>query len=207
MIGAVTLAEQNGQKFFFFSADWKKFVRKPASEGYYREAFSNADSFIDAGISNILGLLYPHDSAEDLMRMLELEREQTQFFGAVQARILFSKGLLNEDFMQRILNFKKARNLVLHSLYGEYALVVGNPKFEAKSQAELDSLVRQECEKRLDEAEKIWVSLNEKLEEVVSRPAGYYYSKEYYAKNPDLMKKIRKRKFPRDLKDASRVKK
>ena len=179
------------------SIDWNELVNKPFMEGRIIEAFASADSIIDDSIECCLRQIYKDFKCQDLINEIHLLRGRVNFDGMVLLEVLKSKTIVAEIFVQRVRQFKSARNLVLHNQEGEYALVIGNPSITYNSQDELDEKVIEEAKKWIQIGFDIFKDLNDKSKEL-NKNRDYYFSNDFYQKKP--RGEQAKRKFPKDMK-------
>jgi len=163
--------------------NWDELVDKPFKEGRIMEAFASADSIIDDSIELCLRQIYEDFKCQDLINELHLLRSKANFDGLVLLEILKSKTIVVDTFYQKVLNFKKARNLLIHNQEGEYALVIGNPKITYNSQEELDNKTIEEAKKWIGVGFDIFKDLIEKSGEL-DKKKDYYFSREFYQKYP-----------------------
>jgi len=183
--------------YISMSIDWIELVDKPFKEGRIIEAFASADAIIDSTIESCLRQIYEDSKCQDLINEMHILRGRINFNGLIFLEILKSKTVFNDIFVQRVREFKKARNLILHSQEGEYALVVGNPQINYNSQKELNDKTLEETKKWIGEGFEIFNNIIEKITEV-AKNKNYYFSYEFYQKNP--RGKHVKNKFPKESK-------
>ena len=176
--------------------NWAELVDKPFNEGYIIQAFASADAIIDSFIESCLRQIYEDFKCQDLINELHLLRSKANFDGLVLLEILKSKTIVDEAFCQKVLNFKKARNLVSHNQEGEYALIIGNPTFKYNSQEELNKLMLQESKKWIANAFEIFEKLIQ-IGKNLSKNKDDYLSEEFYRKNPRGQTHTHKTKFPK----------
>jgi hypothetical protein len=174
--------------------DWNELVNKPFNEGRILEAFASADAIIDSSIEFCLRQIYSNSKCQDLINEIHLIRGSVNFDGLILIRILKSKTVVSEGFLQKVLHFKKARNLILHNIEGEYSFVIGNPSILYSSQKELDVAVENESKRLIGNAFNIYMELYETSKKIHNNPE-YYFSHEFYKKNP--RGKQAKSKFPK----------
>ncbi|MFH1506262.1 MAG: hypothetical protein ABIE94_04745 [archaeon] len=174
--------------------DWNELVTKPFQEGRIIEAFASADALIDEEIESCLRQIYYDFKCQDLINEMHILRGKVNFDGLILLEILKSKTIVDEPFVQRVRQFKLARNLVLHNQEGEYALIVGNLDIAYNSQEELDNTMLKEAKKWIGEGFEIFNDLIENSREL-DKNKEYYFSHEFYKKNP--RGKQVKRKFPK----------
>lgn len=175
------------------SISWQDFVEDPFNAGYYAEAFASADALIDHEIESILRQIYSDFKSQDLINELHHIRSKTNFQGLVILDILKSKTVIDEKLYQRVINFKKARNLVSHEIQREYALIPLHAHEEIKDQKEFDELAKKSVQEWVNEAEKIFQDLSKKSSEIYKKE-DKYFSHDFYQKNPRI-KQIKK-KYP-----------
>jgi len=180
-----------------FSFDWDRLVDKPFKEDNINEAFSNADAMIDSSIHGLLRFIYEEDAAQDLLNELIYLRGRVNLDSLIFLEVLKQKKVVDDEFVNKVRQFKKARNLVLHSMDGEYALVIGHPDLKYTSQEELDSLALEISKKWIVEAYEIFLKLFE-LSSIIDRQKkedpNYYFSIDFYYKYPHI--EFIKKKFP-----------
>lgn len=169
-----------------FDLDWKKGVDDVHSSGHIKEAFSNADAIIDNTLEFFLRTIYNSFESQDLINELHRIRGRIPLYGLQIAEILKSKKALGNDgekIYQQICQFKKARDLVLHTVEGEYSLVIGNSEFKVTSQEDLEKFVESEIKIWLGFGFDIFLKLNSLLSEA-NKNRKYFFSREFYEKNP-----------------------
>lgn len=176
--------------------NWVELVDKPFNERYIIQAFASADAIIDSFIESCLRQIYEDFKCQDLINELHLLRSRASFDGLVLLEILKSKTIVDETFYQKVLNFKKTRNLVSHNQEGEYSLVIGNPSFRYSSQEELNKLMLQEAKKWILTAYEIFEKLIE-ISKTLSQNKDCYFSEDFYRKNPRGQTHTHKTKFPK----------
>lgn len=174
------------------TTDWSKLVYSPFREGHILEAFASADALIDDLIETNIRQLYSDAKCQDLINEIHFLRGRVNFDSLVLLEILKSKTAVDEEFVNRVRQFKKARNLVVHSPEGEYALVIGIKKYS--SQEELDEMAEKEARMWIGAAYEIFAELLD-VSRKISRNQEYYFSKEFYGKNP--RSEIAKRNYPK----------
>ncbi|GEM_PF-5387912 len=173
--------------------DWQNLVYKPFNEGRIIEAFATADAIIDDFIESCLRNIYSDHRSQDLINEIHFLRGRVNFDGMILLEILKSKTVVDETFVNEVRMFKRARNLVLHSKEGEYALILGNQDFKYSNQEELDKFVLTESRKWISNARVIFDKLSDICVETCKNP-DYYFSEEFYKKNP--RGKIAQKEFP-----------
>ena len=179
------------------SIDWNELVDKPFKEGRIIEAFASADAIIDSSIESCLRQIYHDYKCQDLINEINLIRGRVNFDGLILLEILKSKTVVIEEFVQKVRQFKRARDLVLHNQEGEYSLVVGNSELSYSSQEELDIKVEIEAKKWIGKAFDIFLGLHE-ISKKLSENASYYFSHDFYTKNP--RGKQAQQRFPKEVK-------
>lgn len=182
--------------FISLSIDWRELVEKPFTEGYIIQAFASADAIIDNFIESCLRQIYEDFKCQDLINELHLFRSKTNFDGLAILNILKSKTIIDDKFCEKVLNFKKARNLVSHNKEGEYSLIIGNPAFKYSSQEDLNNLVIIESKKWIKIAYELFVQLIE-ISKTLSENKDYYFSEKFYRENPRGQTPPHKTKFPK----------
>jgi len=110
------------------SINWNKYVKLPSKSGNWVEAFGSADAIIDNTIESLLRSVYNNHQAQDLINEIHLLRGSINFDGLILLRILQNKTVVDEIIVQRVWEFKRARNLVCHNSDAEYSLVLMNPR-------------------------------------------------------------------------------
>lgn len=182
--------------------DWHELVIKPREDGRIREAFSAADAMIDDEIESMLRSVYNSHESQDLINHIHLMKGVFQLYGINLLRLLQQKisnnDTLSEDLVQRVRDFKKARDLVLHEVEGEYALVLLNPNLKYTNQKELDNLVKNEVSRLLGEGLRIFEDLIKVHGLIIDTGVKYFFSEEYYKQNPFSSKL--KQMFPKNHK-------
>ena len=181
----------------FMFTDWNTLVNEPLAEGRAAEAFATADAIIDDFTETALRRLYSDEKSQDLINEIRLLRGRVNFDGLILLEILKSKTAVTDLLVQRVRQFKKARDLVLHSTEGEYALVLGNNSFSYSSQSELDALAQEEAKKAIASAHEIFLELIE-TNNRLGKNAARFFTKEFYEKNPRF--KVTQQKFPKAVK-------
>lgn len=180
------------------SIDWQKLVKEPQKEGMYIEAFGSADAIIDCMAESLFRQIYNEDKCQDLINHIHYLRGSVNFDGLIILRILESKSVIDRDFVERVRQFKKARNLVLHNQEAEYRLLY-NPDFQfPNTQEEFDELAKKEADKWLDEGLSIFIDMDRIIREVHEKGSDYYFSIDFYTKNP--AKKKLKEMYPKESK-------
>lgn len=106
----------------FQSFEWDDLVVKPFRDGQIIEAFASADAIIDSLIESSLRFLYNDHKSQDLINEIHLLRGRVNFDSLILLEILKSKTVVDDKFVDKVRQFKKARNLVLHNTEGEYSL-------------------------------------------------------------------------------------
>ncbi len=178
-----------------FAHNWGDFVSKPAANGYYIEAFSAADALIDDEIKRLISRVFP--SAGFFIEQAEEVRTKTELFGLGMAEILNNLDVVPDELMDLIRKWKKARNIVSHDSWGEYALVVFNKEYKYANQEELDSSVQKAVDHWLNKGVKIFIDLQNIAGEVVKHDFKYYESAEFIKKQQEKIVKISQRRFPK----------
>jgi len=173
------------------SISWKDFVNNPFDAGYYAEAFASADALIDKEIESLLRQIYHDSKCQDLINELHYLRSKTNLQGLVILDILKSKTVIKEALYQRVINFKKARNLVLHEIQREYALIPLQDHKKIKNQEEFDEIAKNYITGLLGEGEKIFQDLS-KVSSSIYQKEEQFFSHDFYQKNPRI-KQIKKR--------------
>ncbi|MFH0701352.1 MAG: hypothetical protein V2A62_02865 [Candidatus Woesearchaeota archaeon] len=178
----------------FYSLDWRESVDKPAKEENYKEAFASADSWIDSEIESLLRYMYGENKCQDLINEIHYLRSRVNFDGMMILEILKSKTVVDEEFVNKIREFKKARNLVLHSTRGIYELVRLSEMKDIKDE-EFETEAKERANHWLKIAHEIYIKLGIKFSEIDKRGKEYYTSDLFYQKNPRL--KIFERQHPK----------
>ena len=163
--------------------DWMEIVQKPFDEHNFREAFAAADAVIDDQAESLLRQLYSESKCQDLINELHLLRGSVNFDGLTIFAILKNKTVIDEVLYQRIVHFKKARNLVSHEVEGEYSLVETSDMPNLKSDDDYKNLALSKARNWIREG----FSLFEILHNIAGKIHGqenYYFSGEFYRKNP-----------------------
>lgn len=186
--GRVVFSPPSG---IFLDIDWNELVEKPFGDGRIIEAFASADAIIDSIAESFLRLLYNDRKSQDLINEIHLLRGRVNFDSLILLEILKSKTVVDEKFVDKIRQFKKARNLVIHNIEGEYSLVIGSPNLKYYDQNELDSLVETESIKWISIAFEIFIELYNLMNK--ANPDDYFGEK-FYRNNP--RGKLAKKKFP-----------
>lgn len=97
----------------FQSFEWDDLVVKPFRDGRIIEAFASADAIIDSLIESSLRSLYNDHKSQDLINEIHLLRGRVNFDSLILLEILKSKTVVDDKFVDKVRQFKKARNLVL----------------------------------------------------------------------------------------------
>ena len=181
----------------FIFTDWNDLVSKPLAEGRTAEAIATADAIIDDFTESCLRQLYSDEKSLDLINEIRLLRGRINFDGLILLEILKSKTAVSQAFVQKVRQFKKARDLVLHSPEGEYALVLGNLSLNYSTQEELDLQAEKEARKAIQSAYEIFLELV-KTNSELAKNSQRYFTREFYEKNP--RGKVAQQKFPKNKK-------
>lgn len=172
--------------------NWNEQVEKPRQDGYFAEAYVVADALIEDLIQGLVRQLY-----SDCQELLNLFLSFRSHVGGRQLLdILKCKTVIDEELYQRILHFKKARNLVTHDPHGEYALIVCNERISYTSNDEFQSAAKKEANKWLDAGREIFDSLTDIQQQLVTKGTERYFSRDWYETNP--FKKILRNQFPKE---------
>lgn len=182
--------------------DWQELVLKPTDKGDFAEAFASADAILDNSIESILRQIYSDFKCQDLINELHLLRSKIGFQGLTILEILRNKTVVKQDLYERVLNFKKARNLVLHNIKREYSLVDSEKIKSLKSQKDYNKLAKSEANKWLNEGYSIFLDLNELSNNLNT---DNFFSHEFYKNNP--RGKLSKSIFPKKNKIKNKPKK
>lgn len=179
------------------SIDWNELVDKPFKEGRILEAFASADAIIDNFVESCLRQVYDDSKSQDLINEIHMLRGRVNFDGLILLEILKSKTVVDDVFVQKVRQFKLARNLCMHDQAGEYALVIGNPAIQYSSQEELDKAVGAESRKWISIAYEIFNDLTDVMM-TTDKNKEYYFSDKFYQEHP--RGKVAKQKFPKEPK-------
>lgn len=182
-----------------FTFSWDELVKEPFEKGNIVEAFANADSLLNQEIELCLKLVYNYSiTILDIVSELHFLRSSINFEGLNTAKILVSKKIMPQTTYEKLLKFKQARNLAVHSYEGEYALIIGNEEVEIKSQEDLEKAVIEESKKWIDIAFKLKNEITQIEDEIrknTRENPDYYLTTEYYEEsNRD---KLFQRKYPK----------
>ena len=153
---------------WIIGVDWDRFVKNPQKQGYYVEAFGAADAFIDYEIDSMFE--QAHFNSETLPLVTAL-KELHKLGSMDMLETLVREGFVKKTLLERVQQFKRARNLVLHDKFAEYALVFYNKEIRVKNQTQLDKATVKEVTKSLTEAEKLFYEIN-RLGLTVSKPTS-----------------------------------
>ena len=175
--------------------NWNEMVTKPFLEGRISEAFASADAIIDDFTESALRELYSDRKSLDLINEIHFLRNRVNFDGLVLLEILKSKTVVDDSFVQKVRQFKKARDLVLHSPEGEYALVLGNQALHYSSQEQLDKHAETQATKAIASAYEIFLKLIE-VAAKVGKEREEYFTPDFYRKNP--RGKVAQQKYPKN---------
>ncbi len=179
------------------SIDWYELVLQPQKSGYYAEAFAMADAIIDHELESLLRQIYSNFRCQDLINEIELLRGKIEFYGLRLAEILKNKTVINEEFLQEIREFKKARNIVGHSIEREYALILHEELSKANNQEEYDKLAKEKANEWLIKGFRIFEKLLS-ASGLIYKKEDFYFSEEFFKENP--RGELIKRNFPKDRK-------
>ncbi|OGI36014.1 MAG: hypothetical protein A2259_01670 [Candidatus Moranbacteria bacterium RIFOXYA2_FULL_43_15] len=183
----------NGSPGTGMGLSWDDLVAEPFNAGFYAESFASADALIDDHIESLMRQVYNEFKCQDLINELRYLRNKTNLQGLVILEILKSKTVIDEKLYQRVLNFKKARNLVLHDIKREYALVPLEDHKKIKDQKEFDDTAMNYITKWIDEGKKIFQDLGIASSSIYKKEEQFF-SHDFYQKNPRV-KQIKK-KYP-----------
>ncbi|HPM85665.1 MAG TPA: hypothetical protein PLI99_01065 [archaeon] len=183
MIGRV---EINDKKPYMVGQDinWDKLVFEPERQGCFIEAFASADAIIDWLIQWLIRQLYSESKCQDLINEL-IYAAHDSVSGNNFAKVLVSKKVINQDVYEKILHFKKARNLVSHNIKGEYSLIIRNPDFMGKysNQKELDVLVKSKVHDWIMQGYAIFEELTKIIKAMDKDKINFYFSVDFYKLN------------------------
>src|SRR3989344_3607942 len=177
------IKKENGMTSYIL--DWEEAVLTPFKSGNFKEAFSMADSLIDSEIESLLREIYQEWKCQDLINEINYLRGRVNFDGLILAEILKSKTVINDTLLERIRNFKKARNLVLHNFEDHYKLIKLSESKDMKDE-EYQEVAKKEASLWIDEALNIWTELSLKFREIKEKEKDYYLSLEFYKANPRI---------------------
>lgn len=166
-----------------YAVNWEKAVIKPLNEGNFKEAFSMADSLIDSEVESLLREIYNDAKCQDLINEIHYLRGRVNFDGLVLLEILKSKTVVEDSIVDRIREFKKARNLVLHNFEGHYKLIKFS-EFKRIKDEDYGKVAEGKALYWVKEAYNLWIELMSKFKEIKKREKEYYTSYEFYKKNP-----------------------
>lgn len=170
------------------SIDWKKIVEMPQKIGMYIEAFGSADAIIDSQIEVLFRQIYNEFQCQDLISHIQYLKGSVNFDGLILLRILELKSVVNEDFVNRVRQFKKARNLVLHNQEAEYRLLY-SPDFQfPKTQEDFDDLAKKQADKWLDEGFSIFADIIKIIKVVNEKGSDHYFSIDFHTNHPPKKK-------------------
>lgn len=186
--------------FLSIDIDWEKLVLKPMDEGDYAEAFASADGILDGEIESLLRQIYSDFKCQDLINELHNIRSKTSFEGLTMLGILKNKTVVSDVLCERVLNFKKARNLVLHNIKREYALVESEELEVLSDQKQYDDLAALKATEWLNEAFAIFNDFQE-LSSTVNQED--FFSRKFYRENP--RGRLTKQIFPRKSKKKKKA--
>ena len=168
MQGKVKLEKPNG---YSITIDWDELVIKPFKAGYFIEAISSADALIDKTTENLIKQVYNDFKSLDFIRELHNFRGRVNFDGSVILSILLDKNIITQEEYKEVSKFKKKRNLVLHTIEGEYSLI--DDLLKVKDQNEFDEKARMEIEKLINEGLQIFKMLDEKRFKIKGKEDDY----------------------------------
>jgi len=172
--------------------NWQDLVLAPINDGNYAEAFASADAIIDSISESLLRKVYSDFVCQDLINELHLLRSKLEFQGLTVLEILKNKTVIKQGLYERVLNFKKARNLILHNVEREYALIEHEMLHGVNTQEEYNNLAVSNVKKLLDEGKNIFDDLVGLLGKINKDD---YFSVEFYNQNP--RGKLSKQKYPK----------
>jgi len=185
------------------SLNWDELVLKPAKQGMFKEAFSAADSLIDSTIEYLLRRIYHEHTCQDLISEIHHLRGRVNFDGMILLEILKSKTIVDEHLLQRVRQFKKARDLVLHENRSHYALITFGELEKIKTQGEYDKFAENKANLWLNEASKIDNEIVMKFQEIQEKGKEYYFSSEFYNEHPRSA--INEQKYPKIIKKSKKT--
>lgn len=139
--------------------NWTELVSEPQKLGYYVEAFGNADALLDSAIFTLFQKVQDDFEYWDLIRELYNARKLTSM---MMLKILNLKNIVPKKFMTRLKEFKKARNKVVHSYYGEHSLIMGELG-KYTDQENWDSAASEKANKILNDA----LNLHEEIYNII----------------------------------------
>ena len=145
---------------------WNELVLNPLSSKFYAEAISAADALIDNFSETILRQIYNNGCCQELINQLHVMRGRLNFDGMNILFMLKNKKIIDDSLYGDIMKFKQARNLVLHRVQGEYALVKSKMLKDINNQAEYDKKADAEVKNLLDRGFKIYnhlLDISEKI--------------------------------------------
>lgn len=166
-----------------YTLDFKESVLDPLEAGNFKESFSMADSLIDSEVETLLREIYNESKCQDLINEIHYLRGRVNFDGLILAEILKSKTIIDDSLLNRIREFKKARNLVLHNFEGHYKLIKFSEFKEIKDE-EYDKIAKDKAALWIHEALDIWTKLSLKFGEIREKGKDYYSSYQFYKDNP-----------------------
>ena len=154
------LSTTDKQKYFGHTINWDKLVNEPLKLNYVIEAYASADQLIDDLLETTLKNEYI--ACKDVINLFLTMKSETCFFGLNIAKVLKKKSIISNSLLTKIEKFKRIRNNILHSIHGEYALLLDDDKYvECNDQSELDKLLLQKAEDGLLLAKEIFESLRD----------------------------------------------
>ena len=176
--------EKNGDNITF-TTGWKELIDDPVEAESFKEAFANADSLIDSTAETLLRSIYDDFKCQDLINEIHHLRGSTNFEGLAILKILKSKTIISSRLLERAINFKKARNLVLHNLGGVHDLLTPE-EFKQIPDEDYKNKVIEKAKMWLEEAKQIDFELSQKFSEIESIGNSYYFSDRFYKENPRI---------------------
>ncbi len=149
--------------------DARGYVQKAKASGFFIEAVVRLDLLIDS----ILELLFSLSCTEQEKLALDAVKKSIdpspEEYKKTQNRMLLEKGILTQEFLDRIRKFKHVRNTMAHDIFGSINLVIEKRGEGSLKQFEDNerSMLLAECEK----GEKL-------LDELLSIAEGYIKKQE-----------------------------
>ncbi len=149
--------------------DIKKEILEPKKLGYYSEVISRLDAYIDTLLDSLVRQIYGNAECQKLIDMLEksLKKDYIYFSGLVKLELLNKTNIVNgqnklifpsPDLRGKIREFKRKRNLVLHSNIGYYNLInsnnyTSNKRYQKDAKQKVVELIKSglDCYKELTE--------------------------------------------------------
>ncbi len=145
--------------------EYPDYFMKPFNEGYYSEAFTVMDCFIDYVLRDIVVAIFCKSKEQDLFYNLQ---EIARIRGKLLAEFLTKIGAMESDLKGKISNFKNARNDITHELSGHFALLLKEKEYykKYKTQEEVETEVDIRIHKAFNEGKEAYYALHRLLRKI-----------------------------------------